>query len=355
MISILIGSVSEFSGKGILCMGIAKHFQAKNYKVGVFKPVGRVPVEVDGVLTDANMAFFKKELGLQSPLSDLCPVVLTRDLLDKVLQGNEKGLKDRIISAYEKVSSKKDVLLLNGSGRLFDGELLGVSERDLLEKTNARALFLGSVSEISHTLDAFLYTKEILKDNLLGVAFNRVPQNMVKFVSEKAVPFLEKNKIPVFAVLPEEPMLNAVTVGELKNFLGAEMLCCADKENELVERYSIGAMNVENAIKYFLKTKNKAVITGGDRSDIQAAALETSTKCIVLTGGLYPNERIISHAEEKGIPIMVVKDDTLVTVGKFESLLGHLTVLNKTMLKYGVELVNKHFDFQKLHKAIGMK
>ena len=60
MISILIGSVSEFSGKGILCMGIAKHFQAKNYKVGVFKPVGRVPVEVDGVLTDANMAFFKK-------------------------------------------------------------------------------------------------------------------------------------------------------------------------------------------------------------------------------------------------------------------------------------------------------
>ena len=92
--------------------------------------------------------------------------------------------------------------------------------------------------------------------------------------------------------------------------------------DELVEHFMIGAMNVESALSYFRKVSNKAVITGGDRSDIQLAALETPTKCLILTGELYPNASILGRAQEVGVPIVVVRADTANTLEVCENPFG---------------------------------
>jgi len=44
----------------------------------------------------------------------------------------------------------------------------------------------------------------------------------------------------------------------------------------------VGAMGQEQALNFLEVKANKAVITGGDRADVQLAALETSTKCLIL-------------------------------------------------------------------------
>ena len=88
------------------------------------------------------------------------------------------------------------------------------------------------------------------------------------------------------------------------------MLCAGDKLDQLAEHFSIGAMNVDAALRFFRRVPNKAVITGGDRADIQLAALQTSTRCLILTGDLYPNERILTRAEEMGVPVVLVSQDT---------------------------------------------
>ena len=62
----------------------------------------------------------------------------------------------------------------------------------------------------------------------------------------------------------------------------------SEERQELIENFSIGAMNVEQALTYFRRIPRKAVITGGDRADIQLAALETDTVALVLTGNLFP-------------------------------------------------------------------
>ena len=68
------------------------------------------------------------------------------------------------------------------------------------------------------------------------------------------------------------------------------------------DRYAVSASTGKKVL--LRKARNKAVITGGDRADIQLAALETSTKCIVLTGDLYPNAIILARAQECGVPIV---------------------------------------------------
>ena len=57
MIPIFIASVSPFSGKNLICLGLGLKFKKDGYKVGYLKPVGFSPVVVENVLTDADAVF----------------------------------------------------------------------------------------------------------------------------------------------------------------------------------------------------------------------------------------------------------------------------------------------------------
>jgi len=158
----------------------------------------------------------------------------------------------------------------------------------------------------------------------------------------------------VLGVIQEDPLLASVSVHEVKDSLGAEVACCPDKMENLVERFTIGAMNVEGALRYMRKIRNKAVIVGGDRSDIQLAALETSTACLILTGDLHPNELILSKSTAAGVPILVVKGDTASVVEKVESLLGHLSLRSESKVARAIEIVKKEIQFDKILKGLGI-
>jgi hypothetical protein len=113
-------------------------------------------------------------------------------------------------------------------------------------------------------------------------------------------------------------------------------------------------MNVDKALKYFRQKRNKAVITGGDRPEIQLAALETSTKCIILTGNQYPSEIILAQAEERHVPILLAKDDTQAAVEKTARLFGRLRVRDQRKLDRAIELIDQYIDFAALYKKTGL-
>ena len=82
------------------------------------------------------------------------------------------------------------------------------------------------------------------------------------------------------------------------------------------------------------------------------AALQTSTRCIILTGDLYPNEIIITQAEERHVPIMIVKKDTLSTVEECERVLGRLRIRNEIKVKRAVDLVKERIDFERMYEKL---
>jgi len=113
-------------------------------------------------------------------------------------------------------------------------------------------------------------------------------------------------------------------------------------------------MNVESALSYFRKVSNKAVITGGDRSDIQLAALETPTKCLILTGNQNPSETVIGKAMMARVPILVVREDTLTTVEKMESLVGKVHFRGEKKIERAKELLASHFNYSLLYSKLGL-
>jgi len=96
-----------------------------------------------------------------------------------------------------------------------------------------------------------------------------------------------------------------------------------------------------------------AVVTGGDRVEIQQAALETSTQCLILTGQLPPPPFILNRAEELEIPILSVDLDTLTTVEIIDRTFGQVRVHEPIKIECIRSLMNQHFDIERLLSQLG--
>ena len=160
-------------------------------------------------------------------------------------------------------------------------------------------------------MDALLDAKKQLGEKLAGVVLNGVLPQEVEKVKNEIIPSLKDLDIEVFGVMPKSPLLRSVTVGELVRRLDAKVICCSEKDQLLVETLSIGAMGVNSAMEFFRRRRNMAVVTGAERTDIQLAALEASTQCLILTGLGEPLAQLIHRAEELEVPILKVSLDTL--------------------------------------------
>jgi BioD-like phosphotransacetylase family protein len=111
---------------------------------------------------------------------------------------------------------------------------------------------------------------------------------------------------------------------------------------------SVGAMSVESALPRFRRQLNKAVFTGGDRTDIQAAALETSTTCLVLTGNFSPPRRC--QRAEPGA-VLLVSDNTLEAVEHVE-IFGKTSLAQPEKLSRFQAMLAEHVDYTGLMKAL---
>lgn len=354
MKSLFISSVSEYSGKNLIVLGLGRKFQQEGYKIGVFKPVGLFPSRVGNVLSDEDVLFFRKVLSLEDSPADMCPVVITQSLIEDVLEGEVGSCMDKVRQSFERVAKGKDVVLMVGLGGLSYGHFIGAPMLDFIRGVDARLISIDIPRYMDQAIDGMLAARAAVGERFLGAVFNRLEPSRMELCNTLVRNYLRKQGIDILGLIPEDPILRAVSVRELKEELGGEVICCPEKMEELVERFGIGAMNVESALRYMRKIRNKAVIVGGDRSDIQLAALETSTKCLILTGDLYPDDLILGKAIAMGVPIIVVKGDTQSVVEKVESLLGHISLRAESKVARAVEIVEKEIKFDTIRKGLGL-
>ena len=353
MISLYVGSTSGYSGKSLVSMGVGLRLKKDGLRVGYFKPVGILPIKVENILTDKDAWFIYRAFELKDHVAEICPVVLTQELTVRAYLKDIRGLLRKIERSFQQLSQDKDIMIVGGSGSIYSWSVLGVSGLKVIKRLNAKVLLVVKY-EGEFCVDYILQAKKDLGDHFIGVIFNKVTHEFRQSVDDYIVPFLKRRGIDVIGILPHDPLVGSITVEELNEMLGGKVLCCHDRLNNLVERFLIGAMQVDRATEYFKMTKNNAVIVGGDRADIQLSAIESGTECLVLTGELYPSELIISRAEQKNIPIIVIRDDTYTVAKKVERLSVRLRLRDKAKVAHGTELVMKNVNFPLLYKHLGI-
>jgi len=350
-----VTSTGTFSGKTALCVGLGKHMQQEGFAVGYMKPVSTTARRVEGRIVDEDAQFMMEALGLPDSEEIVSPVTLVPHQVIRILAGEDQvDYVAQLKKAFDEAAAKRQVMILEGGASVTEGALVGLSAANVIRQLRASALVVTKY-ESDLVVDDILGAKALHGDAMIGAVINTVPRQRMRFVQEVIKPYLEKRGISVFGVLPQERLLLSISVNELADCLMGEILCRSDRGDELVEYLMVGAMSVDSALTFFRRKPNKAVITGGDRPDIQLAALETSTKCLILTGNLRPSPIIMARAEEVGVPMILVKQDTLTTVEIIEQSFGKTRFHQEQKIERFQEMMRERFEFEDLYIALGLR
>ncbi len=352
MVNLYIASLEPYSGKTALCLALGLHYKGKGIKVKYMKPVSTLSL-VRGQPVSWDSLFIKEKLGLSEPVETLAPVLLNPDNYEEMLRAPQGFWADKVLAAHKKLGSGSGLILLEGGKNLAQGYALGLATSHIAQLLNAQVLLVASYkSDLAP--DEILEAYDRLKPNFTGVIVNRVPERLAEQVNDELSNLLGRYQIPVIGIIPEDSLLSSITINELAEILGGKVICAGEECNNLVENFAVGAMNVDQALTYFRRIPRKAVITGGDRPDIQIAALETDTRCLILTSNLYPAAAVLNQAAIQHVPVIIVSASTMEVVSKVDEVMGHLRLRHQNQINRLMEIIERQPGLRELSHLLGL-
>jgi uncharacterized protein len=350
---LLVGSTEAYSGKSTIVLGMLSQLRKKGIDIAYGKPLGTCwqDSHADGI--DEDVKFLANILQLKD--NRLLPTTVFLDeatIRQRMMGDNRTDYRSLLAQCLQ--SSYGDLVLLEGPGTLEEGNIFDLSLPEIAELIDAPILLVARFQSLV-SVHKLVSAKQRLGDRLLGIILNDVPPEQMETVETVVKPFLAAQEIAILGILPRNNLLRSVSVGELVNQLQAEVHCCKERLDLMVESLTIGAMNVSAALKYFRKGRNMAVVTGGDRSDLQMAALESSTQCLILTGHIPPAQFILSRAEEVEVPVLSVDLDTLTTVEIIDRAFGQVRLQEPVKVQYVAEMMADRFNIDRLIEKLGLE
>ena len=333
-------------GKTATALGVGMKLKKEGFKVSYFKPIGfrKGTVKKD----DDDVILMREILELPLSCNTISPITVNDQYLTAHFIKELPDLLPRITEAYRSCQEGYDLVLIDGSIEPFVGANKGLDDFSLAATLDAAVLPVIRADNDFQLDENLLYldlwiTKQI---QVIGCIFNNVTQAQWNKSSSIYLSAIEEKGFPVLGVIPRRHEISSPTVAEFYDALHGELLAAPDNLNRLVEDVVIGTMTIESALGYLRRAPNKALITGGDRSDMALTALETSTSVIIFTGGLYPDVRVLSKAEEKGVPVILVHEDTYSTVENLQSVYRSIHPQNKEAIAIVQETMEEHVDWK---------
>jgi uncharacterized protein len=338
----------EPAGKTALAAAIGQRLVEQGKKVGYF-----IPLEIsESGHNYEDASFLKNVLELNEDVAAIAPVHKTAMSLWKTLAEDSSELIDEIKKCYTEIAEDKDFVLIEGlSGLTRDGDSTLACYR-ISEALNVPVML---ILRYSDALDpaAFEKVKKELGNRLAGVVINFVPARKLELVKKQAVASFSRAGIKVLGLICEDRTLAGVSVAALARDLGAELITARENTAGIVENIMLASLPLDSAANYFNRKPNKAVVIRSERYDTQLAALETSTACLVLTGDTEPQSMVTNFAEEKKIPVMLVRKETDEVLAGLEVATG-LKAFNSRDKLARLQQLLESWDWSLVYSAIGL-
>jgi BioD-like phosphotransacetylase family protein len=338
VVALFIVSAPEAAGKTAIAVGLGRHLTGEGKKVGFLKPlVGEKPADI----SRGDAGFAKQALNLPEDVAVLNPSF-----------GSGKALADKAREAYIEVSQNRDAVIIEGCCGKKPGDDDSKAAYEIAKALKAKVIIVEDYAGgkvVPRYKDSYLGFGE----NLLGFILNRVPKRELNRTCEELTSRIKESEMRILGVLPEERALLTFTVGELAEQIQGELLNNGEKSAELVENVMAGAMCVDSGLDYFGRKANKAVVVRNDRPDMQMAALETATRCLVISGGGEPIDYVRFKADEKSVPVIMTENDTDTVIRNIEDLLDRTRFHQEKKLNRLAEVLQQNLDFKAIYNGLG--
>ena len=318
---IVIASMERGAGKTSFIVGLTK---CAGLKIGYMKPFGERILYRKKSLLDYDSVLISTLNDLRESPEDMS---LGFDHSKLRFMYDADGLKDKLNEMVDRIGADRDVLFIEGGRDLTYGASLLLDPLTVARTLNAELIFILSgeqdkVVDQVHFLKDYLNTKDI---NLKGVVINKVddPEDFMTIHGET----FKEMGVKVLGVIPYLKDLTFVSMEHISNVLFAKIVAGEKGLSNIVKNILVGAMSGTRVTESPLfRKEGKLIITSGDRSDVILGALGSDTAGIILTNNILPSSLIISKAEEKNIPLILVPGDTFKTAKMVDDMERLLTI-----------------------------
>lgn len=348
METFVVTSMRPSAGKTSIIIGIAR---ALEKKIGYLKPFGERFLYRKKRMWDYDAALITNIFGLEENPEDMS-IGFHHAKLFSMLDESTTG--ERLRELRSGAGMGKDLFFVECGKDISYGSSVHLDAVSLAGKLDAPLIVVASGDDDVIVDDLFFLKRYVnLRGvNLRGVIINKVA-NREEF-RDTRLPRIAAEGISVLGVIPYSEALPLFSVGYLVDRLFAKVITCEENLGRTVKQIFIASMSVGDALKKPLfQDKQKAVITGGDRSDMIAAALETEPAAVILTNGILPPADLLAQAASRGIPLLLVAADLYETAKQVESLESLPTKDDTEKIDMVTRMVRNHVDLTAFSPAAG--
>jgi len=359
--NLYITATEAKSGKSVISLGVMEMLLRNIDKVGFFRPIINSNPEMGEKDADINLINTHFNLGM--PYEDTFGY--TADEASTLIsEGREEELLEGVITKYNSLKDRYDFILCEGtdfasSTAAFEFDINGEISKNL----GSPVLLVANAccrapEDIIRSIELALDSLDEKGCVTIGTVVNRAkPESMDQIIKQMKKRGLNKERL-VYAV-PDENFLGMPTVGEIADFVGADVLYGEDLLNRHVNNTTVAAMQLRNFLTRI--STNELIITPGDRSDVIVACLavaSSSTKetisGILLTGGLKPEKPIweLIKGFPRMVPILSVKENTFPAALKVNSFHSKIAPHDEQKISRALAIFEQNIDLDSLGKQI---
>jgi hypothetical protein len=343
---LVVASMGPSAGKTMVIVGMAKALKAE---VGYMKPFGERLVYLKKRLWDYDAALMTSVFGLKEYPEDM---TLGFGQSKLRYMYDETTRRKKLLDMAARLGKDRKLLIIEGGAGLRHGGSVGLDPISVARALQARLVIVTAGNEDS-VMDDLTFIKNHI--NLNGIDFGGVVLNKVQSpedFKESCLPGIMELGMKVLGMVPFEKELTHLSVRFLAERLFAKVITGERGMDRLIKHVFVGAMSADpahrNTLTNIINKENKLIITSGDRSDMILTALESDTSCIVLTNNVLPPSNIIAKAQDAGVPLLMVPQDTYSTATQIDDLEPLLMKEDLGKLALVEKLVKDNLDLKEM-------
>lgn len=145
-----------------------------------------------------------------------------------------------------------------------------------------------------------------LGDRLLGTIATDVAPGAIEAVARD----LTNAGLRLMTLIPEDRMLAAPCIAEIRQALDASVLFEGDNDLAVVEDVLIAPVFADPAQPHFRRFASKVVLAPFNKTDLHLAAIETEAACLVITGAGAPSPYVLDRAQHGITTVLLAGKET---------------------------------------------
>lgn len=359
--SIFIAATGQNVGKTTVCLGIIAGLKKRFGRVGFIKPVGQQHVEVSkGVKVDKDAVLFKEHFGLPDHYKDISPVIIPAGFTREYLSGNigHEELRNRIITGFERIASKNDFTVVEGTGHVGVGSIIGLNNAKVAADLDLDMVLIGS-GGLGSTIDELALNVEMCRHygvTIRGIILNRVLDDKRAMIQEYFPKALRAFNVPLIGCVPFSSFLNAHSMEDFEILFNSRLLA-----GDAYRYYHFRSIRlVTGSLESYLEeeTPHELIITPASRDDIIHALLDKYPQAadedgrlrvgLLMIGRHPPSEEILSLIRSRDIPTLYVPVCSYSAMAKITSAVSKTRREDVRKVQKAIDIVENNINFPML-------